>query len=144
MKKLLYLIIFISLFILAYQYRDNIYEVYYDIFVSIEDKKISLLTHHGFPYRRFNSTPEDNEKVFIEFDNYINIYKPDIITGDFNSENFIEMMPYTKSNYIKTIDEPTTDDGKKFDNILLKNNNYTSKVVESLSDHLMVVDTIEL
>ena len=81
----------------------------------------------------------------MEFDNYINEYNPDIITGDFNSENFIEMMPYTKDNYIKTINEVTTDDGMKFDNILIKNGSkYSTKIIKSLSDHFIVIDEIEI
>lgn len=113
--------------------------------INVNGTNVSVLTHHGFPFRRFNSTPEANESVFIEFDNYIKQYNPVIVTGDFNSENFIEMMPYTKDNYIKTITEVTTDDGMKFDNILIRNKKqYTSKVIKSLSDHFIVVDEIEL
>ena len=66
--------------------------------ININSNYINVLTHHGFPFRRFNSTPEDNINTFIEFDDYIKEYTPDIITGDFNSENFINMMPYTKDN----------------------------------------------
>jgi len=113
--------------------------------ININNKHLNILTHHGFPFRRFNSTPEDNVNIFIEFDNYIKEYKPDIITGDFNSENFIDMMPYTKDNYIKTINEVTTDDGMKFDNILIKNGNeYSKKVIRSMSDHLIVLNEVEL
>lgn len=113
--------------------------------ININNNHLNILTHHGFPYRRFNSTPEDNENIFIEFDNYIKEYKPDIITGDFNSENFIDMMPYTKDNYIKTINEVTTDDGMKFDNILIRNGNeYSKKVIRSMSDHFIVLNEVEL
>lgn len=112
--------------------------------IDIRDGTIDILTHHGFPFRRFNSTPEDNESVFMEFDNIINEKKPDIVTGDFNAENFINMMPYTKNNYIKTIDEATTDDGKKFDNILIHNDLiYSAKVIESLSDHFIVITEVD-
>lgn len=114
-------------------------------FLISKIKGITVLTHHGFPFRRFNSTPEDNSNTFMEFDNYINEYNPDIITVDFNSENFIEMMPYTKDNYIKTINEVTTDDGMKFDNILIKNGSkYSTKIIKSLSDHFIVIDEIEI
>lgn len=112
--------------------------------ININNNYINVLTHHGFPFRRFNSTPEDNINTFIEFDNYVKEYNPDIITGDFNSENFLNMMTYTKENYIKTISEITTDDGMKFDNILLKNNNkYSKKIIKSLSDHFIVINEIE-
>ncbi|MBO5143087.1 MAG: endonuclease/exonuclease/phosphatase family protein [Clostridia bacterium] len=112
--------------------------------ININNNYINVLTQHGFPFRRFNSTPEDNINTFIEFDNYVKEYNPDIITGDFNSENFLNMMTYTKENYIKTISEITTDDGMKFDNILLKNNNkYSKKIIKSLSDHFIVINEIE-
>lgn len=112
--------------------------------VNINGNYISVLTHHGFPFRRFNTTPEANESVFVEFDNFIKELNPDVITGDFNAEGFIDMMDYTRDNYIKTIDVPTTDDGKKFDNILIKNGkNYTTKIIESLSDHFVVIEEIE-
>ena len=42
MKKLLTLFLFMFLIVLAYQYRDDIYEVYYDNFISIEDKTTKL------------------------------------------------------------------------------------------------------
>ena len=83
-------------------------------------------------------------EVFIEFYNFIKELNPDIILGDFNAEAFIDMMDYTRDNYIKTIDVPTKYDGKKFDNILLKNNNYSSKIIKSLSDHFMIVSEIEI
>lgn len=113
--------------------------------IEFNDTALNILTHIGFPFRRFNAVPEDYKECFIEFDNIIKKYNPDIITGDFNSEFFIDMMPYTKENYIKTINEGTTDDGKKFDNILVKNNvNFYAKTIKSLSDHFIVVDEIEL
>lgn len=112
--------------------------------VNINNNCINILTHHGFPFRRFNSTPKDNINTFIEFDNYIKEYRPDIITGDFNSEDYIDMMLYTNDNYIKTVNEVTTDDGMKFDNILIRKDiKYSSKIIKSLSDHYMVIDNIE-
>ena len=113
--------------------------------IMIDDKNLSVLTHHGFPFRRFHSTPEDNRHIFIEFDHYIKEYQPDIITGDFNSENFLDMMHYTKENYQKTIQDITTVDGMKFDNILLKNYiNYSEKIIQSLSDHFIVINEIDI
>lgn len=113
--------------------------------INVNGSYITILTHHGFPFRRFNSTPEENRDVFVEFDNYIKKYNPDVVTGDFNAENYIDMMDYTRDNYIKTIDGITTDDGKKFDNILLRGNfNYSSKIIKSLSDHFMVISDIEI
>ena len=113
--------------------------------INVDGNYIDVLTHHGFPFRRFNTTPEANESVFVEFDNYIKEFNPDVVTGDFNAECFIDMMPYMRENYVKTIDAPTTDDGKKFDNILIKNGkNYTTKIIEALSDHFVVIEEIEV
>lgn len=112
--------------------------------IKVGNKCLNVLTHHGFPFRRFNSTPEENKNIFEEFDNHIKALNPNIITGDFNSENFLEMMSYTSKNYIKTINEITTTDGMKFDNILINANiNYSSRIIKSLSDHFMVIDEIE-
>ncbi|MBQ3320701.1 endonuclease/exonuclease/phosphatase family protein [Candidatus Saccharibacteria bacterium] len=113
--------------------------------IDLGDKTISILNHHNFPFRRFNSTPEENKDIFVEFDNEIEKINPDIITGDFNAENFINLMPYTKENYIKTIDKPTTDDGAKFDDLLIHDDiEYSSKIIESLSDHFMIIIEINL
>ncbi len=110
-----------------------------------DDKKIKLLTHHGFPYGTFDSKAEDNMQVFEFFDSKINENKPDIITGDFNVEDMMALMPNTKNNYIRTIDKVTTVEGKKLDDILIhKDINYSSNVLKLLSDHFMVISTIEL
>ena len=113
--------------------------------IDLDGKYIDIMNHHGFPFRRFNSVPEDNKDVFIEFDNYVKEFNPDVVTGDFNAEGFYDMMPFAKENYIKTIDVPTKYDGKKFDNILIKNGkNYTTKIIEALSDHFVVIEEIEV
>lgn len=113
--------------------------------VDFYNKKISLLTHHGFPYRRFNSTPEDNKIVFNYFDDIIVKYNPNIITGDFNAENFMDLMINTSKKYKRTINTITTVDGKKFDDILVYNNtNVSTKIIKLLSDHFIIVDDIEI
>lgn len=118
---------------------------YQTVTVELGEKKITLLNHHNFPFRRFNSTPEANPAVFAEFDSKIAALTPDIVAGDFNAEAFLGLMPYLSDHYVKTIDEGTTDDGKKFDNILVKKGTATSaKLVKSFSDHYMVVAEIEL
>ncbi|MBR5388962.1 endonuclease/exonuclease/phosphatase family protein [Candidatus Saccharibacteria bacterium] len=113
--------------------------------IQIDNKKLSILNNHNFPFRRFNSTAEENVPVFVEFDNYVNNLKPNIIIGDFNSEHFLKMTPYTNKHYRKTINDPTTDDGMHFDNILLPNQiNYTTKILSSsLSDHFMIIAEID-
>ena len=103
------------------------------------NKPVKILTHHGFPYRRFNSTPEENLKVFEFFDKAIITNNIDIVTGDFNAENFMILMPKTMQEYKRTINEITTVDNKKFDDILLKKNvNYTKKITKLLSDHFLI------
>ena len=53
-------------------------------------------------------------------------------------------MLYTKENYIRTINNITTVDGKKFDDILIKNDiKYNTEIKKSVSDHYMVITTIE-
>ena len=110
----------------------------------LNNESKTILTHHGFPYRRFNSTPEANPNIFLEFDEVIKNNNIDIITGDFNADNFEELMLYTKENYIRTINNITTVDGKKFDDILIKNDiKYNTEIKKSVSDHYMVITTIE-
>lgn len=111
--------------------------------IEKSDEKFKVLTHHGFPYRRFNSTPESNAGVFEFFDKVIKEYNPDFVTGDFNAENFMHMMNFTSENYKRTIDAVTTVDGKKFDDILVQNNrDYKSKIIKLLSDHFIIIDEI--
>lgn len=114
--------------------------------IDISGNELKLLTHHGFPFRRFNSTPEKNTSVFQEFDQVINNIKPNIITGDFNAENFMDLMPETNNCYKRVFDEITTVDEMKFDDILInKESNYISKrIIKSLSDHYMLLIEIEV
>jgi len=113
--------------------------------IEISDRKISILTHHGFPYRRFNSTPENNSQVFNFFDDVIVSNNIDVVTGDFNAEDFMSLMPKTNSLYKRTINEITTVDGMKFDDILVyKNINYSKKIIKLLSDHFVVIDDLKI
>ena len=111
--------------------------------IDINGKSIRVLNHHGFPFRRFNSSPEENPDVFNYFENAIDKYKPDIITGDFNADNFMELMPKVNDNYTRTINDITTTDGKKFDDILIhKDREYKSNIMKLLSDHYLVITNI--
>ena len=113
--------------------------------ILIDDKKIKLLTHHGFPYGTFDSIAEDNMQVFEFFDNKISENKPDIITGDFNVEDMMTLMANTKNDYKRTVDMITTVEGKKLDDILIhKDINYSSNVLKLLSDHFMVISVVEI
>lgn len=111
--------------------------------ILINDKNLKVLNHHGFPYRRFNSTPENNKVVFEFFDDIIEKYNPNIITGDFNAENFMILMNKTSNKYKRTINSITTVDGKMFDDILVpKEIEAKSKVVKLLSDHYIIINEI--
>jgi len=111
--------------------------------IEKENDKVTVLTHHGFPYRRFDSTPEENPLVFSFFDNVIMDNNPDIVTGDFNADDFMGLMEKTNEKYQRTINAATKLDGKKFDDILVRKGvAYSSKIIQLLSDHFMIVDTI--
>ena len=64
---------------------------------------------------------------------------------DFNAEDFMTLMPKTNSLYKRTIDEITTVDNMRFDDILVhKDIGYSKKLVKSLSDHFVVIDDLKL
>ena len=114
--------------------------------LNVDNKEISLLTHHGFPYHVFDSTAEENKQVFEFLDNAIEKHNPDIITGDFNEEDFMSFMKKADDKYFRTIDNITTAEGKKLDDICLRKNNdeYSSKVLRLLSDHYMIITVVDL
>ena len=113
--------------------------------ILIDDRKIKLLTHHGFPYGTFDSTAEDNKQVFEFFDNRVNEYMPDIISGDFNVNDMMSLMPNMNGKYIRTINNITTVEGDKLDDILVHRNiKYSRNVLKLLSDHFMVISVIDL
>ena len=81
MRKLIYLILFAFLILVAYQYRDNIYEIYYDIFVSIEDK-VTKLEPNDY-YRDYSFSYAKNTTQFIPQNkkDIINIYYTIVNSG---------------------------------------------------------------
>ena len=112
--------------------------------IKKEDEEFKVLTHHGFPYRRFNSAPELNKPVFDFFSKVILENLPTAITGDFNAENFMELMEDVANKYTRTINKITTVDGKMFDDIcVLKDIKNESKIIKLLSDHFLVITTIK-
>ena len=112
---------------------------------DLGDQKITVMTHHGFPFRRFNSSPEANPAIFTFFDEAISTQNPDVVTGDFNADDFMSLMPRTDAAYMRTINEITTVDGHKFDDILLrKNTTFASDIVKILSDHYLVLVDLTL
>ena len=71
------------------------------------------------------------------------MFKPTYVVGDFNTEDFVELVAEFRKNYIKTIDKVTTVDGKKFDEILVpKKTKFTTECIKLLSDHFLVITTI--
>lgn len=118
----------------------NTYYTYDKGWLSCKIENLSILTHHGFPYRRFNSSPEANPSVFDEFDNIIKEGKYDIVTGDFNANDFMTLMTYTSSKYKRAFNETTTVDNQKFDDILLYNERTCNKqIIKSFSDHYLLM-----
>ena len=81
MRKLFYVICFLLLIFLAYQYRDNIHEVYYNNFVSI-DKKTSSLEKNDY-YRDYNFSYAKNTDNFIPSNkkDILNIYYTIVNSG---------------------------------------------------------------
>ncbi len=127
----------------------NIYYLYDKgymiVSLNVKNNKISLLTHHGFPYHVFDSTAEKNAHVFNFFDDVIEKYNPDIITGDFNEEDFMSLMKKTDDKYIRTINSITTVEGKKLDDICLRKNiKYSAKLLKLFSDHYMIITAVDL
>ena len=81
MRRLIYLIIFLLLIYLAYQYRDNIHELYYNNFVSIEEKTTKLEKNDY--YRDMNFSYAKNTTNFIPSNkkDILNIYYTIVNSG---------------------------------------------------------------
>ena len=116
----------------------NTYYTYDKGYLICDVNSTKILTHHGFPFRRFNSSAEEHPEVFKAFGDVIKQKNPDLITGDFNTDSFMNLM--NLPDYKRTIDDVTTVDGMKFDDILIKNDvEFTKKIVRLLSDHFAIV-----
>ena len=101
---------------------------------------LRFLTHHNFPFGRFNSKPEDYPEVFTFFDDLIAEKQPDVVTGDFNVLDFMKLMPKLANDYRRTIDDVTTVDGKKIDDIVVrKDASCESRQLKTLSDHNCII-----
>lgn len=106
MRKLLYLIIFSLLVYLAYRYRDNVYEVYYDTFVSIEDKITKLETNDY--YRDYSFSYAKNITNFIPSNkkDIINIYYTIVNSG---MDDFIFFCPKDYTSCINDVNDVAND-----------------------------------
>lgn len=114
--------------------------------ININDKLINFITNHGFPFGRFDSNETKHLYVFNELKVFIEKYNNVIVTGDFNAENVIALMPGIEKKVIETIDEVTTTNDKKLDNILIdKNFSFINKkIIKSISDHFLCISTIKI
>lgn len=113
--------------------------------IEINGEFVNVITHHGFPFRRFNSTPLENINVYNEFNNFIKKYNNRIVTGDFNNENQDELI--TELNKLSKINDcVTTVDNMKFDKIYIENkyNANDFKIIHEDSDHYMLLVTINI
>ncbi len=81
MRKLIYFVCFLLLIYLAYQYRDNIHEIYYNNFVSA-DEKITKLEKNDY-YRDINFSYAKNTNNFIPSNkkDILNIYYTIVNSG---------------------------------------------------------------
>ncbi len=81
MRKLLFLTLFVFLIYLAYEYRDNIHEIYYDNFVSIEEKTTKLEKNDY--YRDYNFSYAKNTTDFVPTNkkDILNIYYTIVNSG---------------------------------------------------------------
>lgn len=106
MKRLFYTILFIILVCLIYNYRDNIYEVYYDYFVSIEDK-VSKLQKNDY-YRDYSFSYAKNTEEFIpkNKNDILNIYYTIVNSG---MNDFTFFCPRDYSNCISDVNDIAND-----------------------------------
>lgn len=106
MRKLLYLVLFSVLIFLAYRYRDSIHEIYYEIFVSIEDKVTKLEPNdyyrdYGFSYAKNTTNFIPNNKKDI-----LNIYYTIVNSG---MTEFTFYCPKDYSNCIEDVNDVAND-----------------------------------
>ncbi len=106
MKKLLYVILFTLLIVLAYQYRDNIYEVYNDVFVSIEDKVTKLEPNDYYHDYSFSYAQNTTDFIPNNKEDIINIYYTIVNSG---MTKFTFYCPKEYTNCIKDINDIAND-----------------------------------
>ena len=106
MRKLLYLTLFVFLIYLAYQYRDNIYELYYNNFVSIEEKTSKIEKNEY--YRDYNFSYAKNTDDFIPKSkkDILNIYYTIVNSG---MNDFTFYCPKDYSDCIKDVNDIAND-----------------------------------
>ena len=111
--------------------------------ICINDQIIQVFNHHNFPFRRFNSSANLNLEVFNHFNDVIKTFKPDFVVGDFNTEDFLELVEELRNKYSKTVNSISTVDGKSFDEVLVKKGTKTTlETIKLLSDHFLEIVTV--
>lgn len=111
--------------------------------IAINGEKIKIFNHHNFPFRRFNSAAYLNQEVFDHFNDVIKTFKPDYVVGDFNTEDYMELVKELENNYSKTVNNISTVDGKSFDEVLVKKGAKAShEEIRLLSDHFLEIVSI--
>lgn len=106
MRKLLALILFIFLIVLAYQYRDNIYEVYYDNFISIEDKTTKLEKNQYYRDYSFSYAKNVDEFTPQNKKDILNIYYTIVNSG---MNDFTFFCPKDYSDCINDVNDLAND-----------------------------------
>ena len=106
MKGIIRVIILILIFYFAYQYRDNIYELYNQYFVPIE-KKITKLEKNNY-YRNYDFSYVQNTNDFIPHkkDDIKNIYYTIVNSG---MKNFTFYCPKDYDNCINDVNDLAND-----------------------------------
>lgn len=111
--------------------------------IDVGGKNIQIFNHHNFPFRRFNSAANLNQEVFDHFNDVLKTFKPDYVIGDFNTEDYMDLVEELKDNYSKTVNAVSTVDGKSFDEVLVKKGIETKvETIKLLSDHFLEIVTI--
>ena len=106
MKKLLYIIFFMFLVFFAYKYRDNLYEIYYDNFVAIEEK-VTKLEKNDY-YRDYNFSYAKNTDNFIPNNktDILNIFYTIVNSG---MSDFTFFCPSEYTTCIEDVDDIAND-----------------------------------
>ncbi len=106
MKKLFNVILFILLIFLAYHYREDIYEIYSDLFVSIEDKVTKLEPNEYYRDYSFSYAKNTTEFIPKNKKDIINIYYTIVNSG---MTNFTFYCPKEYSNCISDVNDVAND-----------------------------------
>ena len=116
MKKVIVLLLFIIIGYLAYRYRDNIYELYYEYFVPIEEK-VTKLEKNKY-YRDYDFSYVQNTTDFIPTnkDDIKNIYYTVVNSG---MNEFTFYCPKTYENCLNDVNDLAKDQ-----NIISNINNF--------------------